>query len=64
MSKDLTNGLKTTNIPVQPYSNSYQPPNSYLTQIEKMAKQTNNFVPSFISSKATNNYVQSPNLAK
>ena len=62
-SKDLTNGSKTTNIPVQPATNSYQA-NSYPTQADKSAKQANHFVPSFITSKATNNYVQPSYLAK
>jgi len=63
MSKDLTNGSKITSIPVQPVTNNYQA-NIYQPQAEKIAKQANHFVPSFINSKATNNYVQPSNLAK
>lgn len=63
MSKDLTNGSKTANIPVQPTPNNYQA-NIYQPQAEKTAKQATHFVPSFITSKATTNYVQPSNLAK
>lgn len=63
MSKDLTNGSKTTNIPAQQTTNIYQA-NILPPQAEKTSKQANHFVPSFISSKATNNYVQPSNLTK